>query len=166
MKSLFTILHLSGVVIGMGAAFMTDVMFRRAFKNNTLVGTGLSYVKLGSKVVWIGLLVIILSGLLLFSLDPERYLNSSKFLAKMTIVAILLANGLVFHFYHLRNIRKNRVSLYVTGAISSVSWLSALILGSLRSVPFTYIQIMSVYGIVLMIAIVAALFSRIIFFRK
>ena len=134
------------------------------------------FLELSSRVVWIGLLILFLSGLGLFSTNPEKYLASSKFLAKITIVSIIFLNGLVFHFFHLPRIKRHvgeyfqfsdefmryRPTLLISGAISFISWTSALILGALPYVAYSYSTIMYVY---LGLVTLAAIGSLIIFRR-
>lgn len=173
-KTIFLIVHLFGVVFGMGAAFITDIMFMKSVKDKVLSPEELSFISLGSKVVWAGLSIIILSGIGLFYLDSEYYLNSSKFLTKMVIVLILTINGIFFHFKHLPLLSKQTYKklteseefvrkssfLFVSGAISTVSWISTLILGVFRSIPYGFGTIISVYFVMLFVGIVGALIIR------
>lgn len=172
--SLLTIVHLVGVVIGAGGAFASDLMFFSAIKDMKIGSTDLRYLKLGSRMVWAGIIILIISGSLLFLGDLDRYLNSSKFLAKMVIVAVIIANGYVLHAVHLafftRHVGKPlRTSddflslspyMVMSGAISMVSWMSALILGSLRRVPYSFASIVTAYLLVLAVAVVASLLLR------
>jgi hypothetical protein len=174
LKIIFTIFHLLGVVIGMGAAFMTDIMFMYSTRDKVLDAKEISFISLGSRTVWIGLIIIILSGAILFALEPTQYLNSSKFLAKMTVVLVLTINGALFHFKHLPFLRtqvdqdlslsaifKNKsLGLFVSGAVSSVSWLSALMLGVFRGVPYNYFTIISVYLMILLVGVLSSFFVR------
>jgi len=180
LRTILTIFHLLGVVIGMGAAFMTDMMFIKSTKDKIINEKEISFIALGSRMVWIGLFLIIISGISLFALSPEEYLNSSKFLAKMVIVAILTINGIFFHFKHLpflrknlnqdltksENFRNNSMTLFISGGISSISWLSALTLGIFRSIPYGLETILGVYFIILFGAILFSLIFRKIFLRQ
>lgn len=158
------IFHLLGVVIGMGGALASDLMFFSSIRDRKISGDEMRFLKLGSKMVWMGLAVIVISGTFLFFENTERYLNSAKFAAKMTIVAILIINGVFFHFLHLP--RLNRYPdgyigfLFMSGAVSMVSWTSALVLGVLGRLTFTYFEIMGVYLIFLLAAIAFSLFLK------
>lgn len=180
LKTIFIIFHLLGVVLGMGAAFMTDLMFVRSAKDKVIDTKELSFISLGSKTVWVGLFVIIISGAMLFYLDAERYLNSSKFLTKMVVVLVLTINGLFFHFKHLPFLRsqvdKNlglsdkfigkSKGLFVSGGISSASWVTALILGVFRGIPYSFQTLTSVYVIILVFAMLGAFVARHMFLAK
>ncbi|MBI4138082.1 MAG: hypothetical protein HY482_00610 [Candidatus Wildermuthbacteria bacterium] len=158
--TVFVIMHLIGVTLGAGGAFVSDVMFFASVKDKKISYSELRFLKLGGKVVIVGLCVLVVSGVLLFSLDPARYMESSKFLAKMTIVAVLILNGVLFHAVHMPMLNRleanplptsaeffKKSSLFVaSGAISLVSWLFALSLGAISSIPYPYWMIMAVYA--------------------
>ncbi|MDP2650898.1 MAG: hypothetical protein Q8P04_02280 [bacterium] len=166
LSNLYTIFHLLGVAFGVGGALASDSMFLKSLKDLKISKTEMGFLQIGSAMVWIGLIILIISGYLLFSLDPDRYLNSAKFLAKMTIVAIILLNGLFLHINLIPRLRRHieghlpssdefmrkRPLLFTSGAISLVSWLSALTLGALHKVPWSYVEIMGVYLLILLVA--------------
>lgn len=168
---IFTIGHLIGVALGAGGAYVSDAMFFSSVKDAKISPTELRFLHIGSRLVWVGLAILIFSGIGLFSLDPVTYLASSKFLVKMTIILIIFLNGLVFHFAHLDRIRRHvgehfpssdefmrkRPILMASGAVSFVSWTSAIVLGALSSLSFSYLEIMSVYAVITLAAITGAL---------
>lgn len=173
-ETLFTMFHLLGVVLGAGGAFASDAMFLSSIKDRKFSKTEIRFLKLGSAMVWTGLVILIASGTLLFLGDPAGYLASSKFLAKMTIVAVIVANGLIFHLTHIPRIvrhvgedlsssdefaRKGGL-LFLSGVISMVSWVSALSLGALRSVPYSYAEIVGAYISVMAAGIIIGLFMK------
>lgn len=174
LKSIYTVLHILGAVLGAGGAFMSDFMFFSSVKDKTITTTELRFLKLGSTMVWVGLIVAIVSGALLFSLDPVHYLASSKFLVKMTAVLVILVNGLFFHYMHIPRIERHRDvdfstshefkkhsnTLVASGAVSILSWLTALILGSLRSISYSYVEGMGIYIGLLALGVAAALISK------
>jgi hypothetical protein len=173
-RTFIVIAHLIGVALGAGGAYMSDAIFLYSMKDHVLSKTEVGFMSLGSKVVWVGVGLLVLSGVGLFALSPAEYLASPKFLAKMNIVLVVIINGLVFHFLHFPYIRKhsgqylhrghsfhaNSTTLFISGAISGVSWTSALILGAFRSIPASYSTIMLVYLGVVALAICAALAMR------
>jgi hypothetical protein len=167
-KEAFVILHLFGVAIGAGGAFMSDVMFMNSIRDKKFSNTEVRFLQLASNTVWIGVIILLLSGIGIVASDPATYLSSSKFLAKMTIVGMITINGLVFHYSHFPLIRRHvnvsistsheflrkRAYIVASGAISVVSWSSAIILGALRNVQWSYVHIISAYAAVL-VAVVA-----------
>ena len=153
LKPYFLFLHAIGFIVGMGSAIVADTLFFRFLKDLRISKEEeyiLSYV---GRLVVIGLIILLVSGTGIFFSDPARYAASSKFLTKMAIVAVIAANGFLLHKYlaprlthiewdkgaHAKNrpVRKLAAAL---GAISSTSWVSALLLGYLRSIPFTFAQ--------------------------
>jgi hypothetical protein len=101
----------------------------------------------------------VLSGIFLFLSDPFGYSSSVKFLVKMTIVGVVIANGYVFgrliHPALLKinftdtNIHHKYVKLrklsFACGAVSLVSWLSAFVLGMLGHIPLSYLEAIAGY---------------------
>ena len=174
-----TVFHLIGVAVGVGGAFFGDSLFFSATKNGIVSAQELRLLKRAGRFVWVGLFIIAVSGLGLFLLDFERYMASSKFLAKMLIVLVVALNGIVFHTVHVPklrrlvgvNLRESQLfkeasgGLFASGAVSVVSWLSALTLGSVRSLPFTLGQIMGAYALALAVAVLGASIMRCRFLR-
>lgn len=176
-KTLYTILHIFGAIIGAGGAYMSDFMFMFSIKDNKINHTEYKFLQAGSFFVWFGIILAIISGALLFSLRPEFYLQSDKFLAKMTIFAILVINGIFFHKLHMpvihahknkefnqvKKLKKERSWLIYSGVISMVSWTFAVVLGAWRTIPYSYSQILETY---LVFLILGMIFGRIIFHKK
>jgi len=173
-KTFYTLLHLLGVTLGAGGSFMSDVIFITTTKDKILDSSELNILKKGSAVTWAGLLLLVISGGLLFSLDPQGYLASDKFILKMIIVAVIAINGAIFHFVHTPRLekmvgenlarsasfKKYSRSMYYSGAISIVSWVAALILGGLRMIPVSVSIGLSIYIGIIVIAIIGAEIKR------
>jgi hypothetical protein len=170
-KEFILILHLLSVVFGMGGALMTDILFVYFAFNKKLSNSEIKVIHILSKVVLYALIFIIITGIFIFFTNPEKYLNSAKFLTKMTVVSILSINGFLLHnliFKHLKEKdyltkiqnKKSRRLAFVFGAISLVSWLSALSLGSLDKIAISYFEALMIYFTILILGII---FSQIIF---
>ncbi len=168
---LFTTLHLFGVILGAGGAFASDWIFLSSVRDGRISHTEAKFIRLGSRMVWTGLAILLISGLALFLRDPAAYLASAKFLSKMTVVGVIILNGLLFHLSHLPRIRRHagshfpssdefmrrRSLLVASGAVSVTSWATAVILGAWRGIPFSYPEIMSGYLALVLLAILVAL---------
>jgi len=177
---LLAMIHVFGVILGAGAAFTSDFLFIRSVRDGRISEDELKLLRGASGLVWLGLLVIVVSGAWIFSSSPQEHLASAKFLAKMTVVAVIIANGLMFHFRHLpvmtRTVGqvlsaspefvKNKPLLLASGAVSGVSWLSAFLLGSLRSVSATYLEITLWYAGFLAAGFIAVFLLRNIIIPK
>lgn len=170
-KTIFLIGHVFGAILGAGGAFASDAMFFSTIKDGRINHDELRFMKLGSMLVWSGLALLVVSGILLFFTDPVAYMASTKFLAKITIVAVIIVNGAIFHLLHIPHIQghiglkfakhptfmKRASFLVASGAISMISWISTVILGVLKVVPYTYLEIVSVYALIAILATVSAI---------
>lgn len=167
-KPYFVTFHIVGVFVGMGAALFADIIFSFFGRDSVLSPKELSGLDKLSKTVWFGLTLIIVSGVGIFLSDPEFYINSSKFLSKMTVVLVLTLNGFVLYKFVQPNLfkkdflvsqehRKKRQLAFACGAVSLISWVSALVLALRESLPFGFVGITSVYLLVLASGIALAL---------
>jgi hypothetical protein len=98
----------------------------------------------------------------------------------MTVIAVIVLNGAVFHFWHFPLIHRHvevhfstsdefmrkRAWVMASGAISMTSWSSAIVLGMLKNVPWSYAQIMSVYLGVVCFAMLTAIALRNVILKK
>ncbi|MEX2012824.1 MAG: hypothetical protein WD967_00300 [Candidatus Levyibacteriota bacterium] len=174
LQLVFLITHIFGAVLGAGAAFTGDFIFLTSVRDKHLSSSEARIMDMTSRVVWIGILVLLLSGIGLVTQRPEIFLNSEKFWAKMTIVGIIVANGLVFYslykpvfrrsigkeFLQSSEIIKMRAWIVMSGAVSAISWSFAIILGVLGRVPFSYFQIIGFYAAILTVAVGVAVLLR------
>jgi len=174
LRPLFVIIHLLGIILGAGSGFVVDALFLTAVRDRKLTRERVRTIGLGSRMVWLGVALIVASGALMVYLNPDRTLGNPKFLAKMTAVAVLIANGTFFHFVHYpRMVRKhsrlfssarefleNTRWLFISGALSAPSWLTALVLGSLRRLEYSYWFYIGIYGGILAGAVISSLLLR------
>lgn len=164
-----TILHLFGVILGVGSALITDMLFFKFLKDYRISKTESSIMESLSKMVWIALIILVISGVVLY-LGKSDVLNSSgKFLTKVVALIVLIINGVLlnvviqpqmFRIHFKGNMlptkeRRVRRLAFLLGSISMASWVFIFILGGLRnvSVPFwptlsTYFGILIVGGLV------------------
>ena len=161
-KHISVIIHVLSVVVGMGAALVSDILFNSYIKDKKIQASEDRTLVLLSSIVWISLFFIVMSGLALFLSDPLKYAESTKFLVKMTIVGIIIFNGYLFQsVVHpaLRKINftdtnmshkyvKLRKMSFAFGAVSLVSWLAAFFLGMLNHIPLSYLEIITGYILV------------------
>ena len=167
-KGLFILIHVVSVIIGMGAALISDIFFTLFSRDRLLEPRELKVLNTLSYIVWIGLALIIVSGLGIFLSDPLTYASSPKFLSKMSIVLILSLNGYILHRFikpHLklpaflettRRYRARTVA-FACGAISLISWICAFVLALLKNVPWNYTQFMGLYVLILALAVPCAI---------
>ena len=163
--------HIVGVAIGAGGATMSDVLFVTSIADNRIDRSELRLLKIASKVVVIGLLLLTVTGLgFLLTGSP----TSPRFWAKMTIVLIAAVNGFVMHrllFPLFERCARERTAigsaeftrytplLVVAGPVSAISWYAAIVLGAWRSLTLTYWQYITVYGFLVTVSIGLSAFA-------
>lgn len=163
-------IHVLSVVCGMGGALIADILFSFYSKDRSFSRMEINTLEILSRIVKIALYAIVISGILVFLSDVEKYIVSAKFLAKMTILVALVLNGYILNTYvwsHILargsksffapNEKAVRQVAFVGGAISVVSWITLFMLGTLESVPYTYITILSLYASVVFLGAGVAL---------
>lgn len=166
-----------GVAVGAGGAAASDPLFLSSIRNRRISSDQLVLLHVVSRVVLAGLGLVILSGMGLILLHAHL-LQDGTFLAKMTIVFVIAVNGTVFHARVLpvleehvdekldeETLNEELPLLAVTGALSSVSWFSALILGVLLHLSLPYLLLINIYLVAVVGAVIAAylVISHIIF---
>lgn len=165
-KIIYIILHLIGVILGAGGAYVSGFLFLQIIKDRNIEKSEVDIVRTTSNIVSAGIVILVISGALLFALDVPGYLASTKFLAKMSVVAIIIINGIFYHFYHFPKLVqaqtkvfkvREHTSIFISGAVSLVSWTVALILGSLHAVPYSYLMIMLFYVGLLILGVISSL---------
>ncbi len=164
-----TIIHVISVVIGMGAALVSDILFTFFAKDKKLNMTEQKTLEILSRVVWVSLAIISISGIVIFFSDPARYMESSKFLAKISILIVLVVNGIVLNlsvwkhllrpgFFTSKKESTFRKVAFTGGAISVISWLSVCALGVLDSSPVGYKTLMIGYFCLITVGVVCSLY--------
>lgn len=168
-RRLYLTLHVFSVILGMGAALISDYLFSAFASDFRINKFEHSTFRKLSKLVWFALYAIVFSGVAVFLSDIVRYIGSDKFLAKMTIVFVIIINGYLMkrvlepHLHkldfddvftlHKITLRKKA---FILGAVSGASWLSAFVLAMLKVLPYNYFQIIATYGLVVLGAIIMA----------
>lgn len=167
-QKIFLFLHIIGSVLGAGGAFASDIAFFKSFHDKKITDDELGILEILSKMVWGGIVLILISGAGLFALSFERLATSGPFWAKMTLVGVVVVNGIFFHVLHLpymgsrRNkhlfdlkYKREQSWLVVSGAISVVSWVGVLLIATaLKYFGLSYWELMLGYAITLWCAFV------------
>ena len=174
----FLIAHLFFVAIGLGAAVVTDVLFFKFLKDFQISKVEKFVMDSLSKVIWAAISGIVIAGLAVFATQAEAFLESPKFVAKMSIFIILILNGLALNFVvgpKLSNLFPGKKELsneslslkrklsFAFGAVSMTSWISVFILGALWNLSLEYSQIMGIYATVVLMAIISSQLAEKIF---
>jgi len=154
---ILTILHIVGAALGVGAAAASDSVFLSAIRNRRVSPDQYVLIRATSHVVMGGLTLLVLSGIPLALDDHDRWLQG-YFLVKMTAVLILMLNGFVFHLAILPFLGKHlhgvltedvlapRLWLFAcTGALSGVSWFTALLLALVAPAGASFAVLLGLY---------------------
>jgi hypothetical protein len=175
-KSALLALHLLGLVLGLGAATMLDLIMVRFVGSRTVTHEYWSVISLLSKAVTGGLVLLWISGigfLTHYAFFNSTLLTNPKIWAKITIVGVLSLNGVFIHRVVLPLVRQQvggplfegltnfqRSCLLASGAISGMSWWIPLGLGAFPQLNFTVgaETILVIYALLLSLAIVLASF--------
>lgn len=177
------ILHLAGLALGVGGAIVTDVFFFKFVKDLRITESEADIMQTVSQIIWFGLGLLIISGTGLYLSDMEALNQSSKFLTKMVVVAVILVNGAFLNLkvtpklIHIsfgddpkktpeQELQKDRRIAFALGAISMVSWYSALILGALPSIPLSFPVLVAIYAVLLACAVIGSQILERIYGRK
>lgn len=159
--TLFYVLHIIGTALGVGGATVSDFLFLRSVRDRKISSDEFYLLTSISRILWIGLALLIFSGagiLVVKYLTIGSVVVSGMFYAKMTIVLIILLNGLAFKKFVFPVLKASvnrplQDSVFVkklwvlsfVGTISIVSWYSTLLLGALRTFELPYIFVMTLY---------------------
>lgn len=160
------ILHVIGTVIGVGAVTVNDLSLLRAIGDGEL---GVGYqrsARFYSGLIWLGLLILIGTGIY-FALTNPWVMQSEKILTKLLLVAILTVNGILIGRFltpRLDGLRREdwerrteklrtimRLGVF-PGALSAVTWYTALILGAAGRQEWTAPQMLGWYVVALLVA--------------
>lgn len=162
------VLHTLSAAIGVGAATITDVMFFKFLKDYRISQSEQSLMNTLSNVIWFALGMIVITGIGIFIPESERLLTSSKFLIKVLAVCVVIVNGSILNLVvspkmvkmdfgssdGSKSLRSLRKLSYALGAISITSWYTIFILGSLKSIPFSFTKAVLFYVILLVVAVI------------
>jgi hypothetical protein len=126
-------LHLAALVVGGGTAIANDRQIARLERREP-PGHGETVRMLsGAHVVVVGSIVlIVITGALMAGADPDTYLASPIFWAKMGLFGLLLLNGWMLRRAgrHAATLRHAPRRLIVTAVLSVVFWLAIVYVSS------------------------------------
>jgi hypothetical protein len=166
--------HLLGLVLGLGGTLIVDIMFTHFLRKYDITAGDSVILHLIGQMIILGLILLLLSGLALFIPGQDLYLDSSRFLMKMTVVFFVIMNGIALNFYVTPKMKKislkeeeqgryetfKKIS-FALGGISILSWLSAFLLAMLKDVfNLHYLWLLAGYLVLLMLVIFASQFAK------
>jgi uncharacterized membrane protein len=160
----WVIIHNIGFILGLGGATITDIFFFRFLKDGVISETEKQTMDTLSNVIWIGLAILIVSGIMLYLPEQARLGVSSKFLLKVVVVSVVTINGIFLNILvapRMRTLsllqtppaRHFRRLAFALGGISITSWYVAFFLGSFRKISLALREGIALY-VCLLIAVV------------
>lgn len=171
--------HIIGTAVGLGGATVSDILFFRFLKDFKVSRKEKEVLDVLKSVIMAALGLIALSGVFLYLPDSARYNASPAFLAKASIVGVVTINGIALHVFvapHLlrMNLKKEtslwspwHITAFALGAISFVSWYSALLIAMLKTeLPFSYRAFMGGYALCLLCAVIGSQVIRVVLMKK
>jgi len=168
-RTVLRLTHFAGLTLGLGGAVFLDLTLGRLARAG-LTQEHVDAVHWVSRFVALGLALLWLSGLgflVLYQLADPQKLANPKIYAKMTIVAILTANGVAIHLTVLPRLRRRiglpllkdlrprlRLLFALTSAVSLVSWTVPVVLGAAPQLNFVvpFQTILAIYAALLLAA--------------
>lgn len=167
-----TTFHILGVCLGLGGATLADTFFFRFLKDFRISTKEAEVMQWISKVILFALVIIYVSGALLYLSDMERYLHSPPFLFKSFCVFMLTVNGIALHEFisprlvHISflalhphvsaTIHRLRKIAFAMGAVSVTSWYCTFFTAMLKSIlppDLTFVQMLLGYIVLLSVAV-------------
>lgn len=164
------IFHLFGLVMGFGGAILLDLtIFTRGILRPVSAFT-IHQTEVLSRVVTWGLVILWMTGIALIwmnTMDKPEYLTNQKLWAKIAIVMLLTANGVLIHHKILPYLkssvgkrlfegmgRRMLAAFTLVGSISFVSWTTPFILGKASELNYVTPMwlILAVFSVAVLLA--------------
>lgn len=180
-RTFFTIIHLLGVALGVGAATITDIFFFGFLKDYKISEEESKIMQVLSNVIWFALGLLVLSGISLFFPKADELMHSGKFLTKMCGILVLIVNGFLLNIiiapklmsisfngedHHVQGAtHRLRRLAFALGAISITSWYFIFILGALRGITISFLPLFVGYFTILLLAVLGSQFFDYFFVR-
>jgi uncharacterized membrane protein len=173
----WVIIHNVGFILGLGGASITDVFFFRFLKDYQISSSEKETMDTLSSVIWAGLAILIVSGVMLYLPEQLRLNASPKFILKIIVVGVVLVNGVLLNLLvapHMQTLsfegtipaRRFRRLAFALGAVSLTSWYTAFFLGSLRRIHTTLEHGLLVYIGLVTIAVIGSQLYETILVKK
>lgn len=167
-------IHLFGMAMGLGGIFINDIIFSHFIKDYSIKARESVVMHLISQMIFLGLALLLLSGLALYLPTPETYLENPRFLMKMTVVLVLILNGAALNRFVIPKMKKISVkeedqgryellnkAAFAMALISLFSWISAFLLARLKELfDLPYLYLLLGYLVLLAIAVLLSQYSK------
>lgn len=159
----FILMHNIGAVLGVGGSTYLDIFIHQKLKR-AHIGSwhhAAGSARLFAHMIFLGLLLLTVSGIALLIPHANILFGSTKFLTKLIILSMLIANGALMHFLILPRLLENHSKrdvrlFYASSAVSLTCWYAVFILGALGRITTPPLWVMLV-GITLLLILTTTL---------
>ena len=121
--------HIVGLGLLIGSVVALDLRLLGVIRRVSLA----DFAPLLSRLAAVGVLLAVTTGVMLFSVQPNHYLNNSAFLLKLILIALALINVLVVHSLpQWRAIQRGAAAswpLKLSALTSLLLWLAVIVAG-------------------------------------
>lgn len=147
-KTILLVVHVLGVICGVGGVLMLDVHLLRLLRGAAVTTQDVKFTHFVSAFVKLGLIVVWISGLIVIAIAPDGpagVLANPKLQAKLVVVVVLTINALFVETLALPLLVRNlgrplfdgvnqvrRTAILCCGAVSTASWCYPVVLGLAR----------------------------------
>jgi hypothetical protein len=167
--------HFLGLALGLGGATVTDVLFFNFLKDFSITRKEADVMRVLSNIIVGGLVLLFVSGMLLYLSDIPKYNASSAFTAKMLLVMVITLNGILMHKHiaphmvHLSFTSKHasmkilhhrRRVAFGMGAVSFTSWYFVFFLSMLKRLLPTTVDVWHILLVYVGLALIAVAVSQ------
>ncbi len=148
--SILIISHIIGTVLGVGGATFAEVNVLRALRDGKITPDESYLMKGVYTVLRLGFFILLISGfglLVYYRLNGmAAELYEPKLWVKLSIVGLIGVNAVLLQL--------RAISLLWGSAISITSWYTALILGSMHDIEYSFFAIFAVYVVAVLVVFV------------
>lgn len=153
LKSIIFGLHVFALSLGFGGTIFSTVLFYKFLKDYRIEKHEFLILKQLGQLVWLGLGMLIVTSFALYIPATSMLNDSPRFILKIMLVGIVLANGLFYNLFimpHLmvipfrqllvrhKSLRDVRKLSFALGAVAVVTWFYIFVLGIMKDsyIPF------------------------------
>jgi len=146
-------LHVFGLSLGFGGTIFSTVLFYKFLKDYRIEKHEFLILKQLGQLIWLGLGILIVTGFALYVPEAALLNDSPRFILKIMLIGIVLANGLFYNLFimpHLtiipfrqllvrhKSLRDVRKLAFALGSVAVVTWFYIFMLGIMRQsyVPY------------------------------
>ena len=164
-------LHFLGIVLGLGAATVADVLFFNFLKDFRISKWESGVIRVLSQVIWLGLALIVVAGMGIYLPYASVLNQASQFLLKVIVVLVLIICSAFYNLliqprlaqisfkekHNHTKVQSLRRAAFALGAVALVSWYAVFFLEMLYF-NLSFAMLFVVYLVIISVAIIISQF--------